>query len=117
MAKSLALYYSLPMRLPTFVAAFLIAGLAAGCSKSKPEQRAEERKGPSEERKGPAEERVYVTDEDGGNVVVISTSSDTVVTRIAVGKRPRGLRVSPDGTRLYVALSGLPKAGPGVDES
>jgi YVTN family beta-propeller protein len=34
-----------------------------------------------------------------------------------VGKRPRGLRISPDGTRLFVALSGLPKAGPGVDES
>lgn len=59
------------------------------------------------------EERVYVSDEDGGNVVVISTSSDSVVARIPVGKRPRGLRVSPDGTRLFVALSGLPKSGPG----
>jgi DNA-binding beta-propeller fold protein YncE len=27
------------------------------------------------------------------------------------------LRLSPDGTRLYVALSGSPIAGPGVDES
>jgi YVTN family beta-propeller protein len=66
---------------------------------------------------GPAEERVYVSDEDGGNVIVIGASSDSVVARIPVGKRPRGLRVSPDGTRLFVALSGLPKAGPGVDES
>jgi len=65
----------------------------------------------------PPDERVYVSDEDGGNVVVISTASDEVVTKIPVGKRPRGLRVSPDGTRLFVALSGLPKAGPGVDES
>jgi YVTN family beta-propeller protein len=63
------------------------------------------------------EERVYVTDEDGGNVVVVSTSTDAVIAQIPVGKRPRGVRVSPDGKRLYVALSGLPKAGPGVDES
>ena len=48
---------------------------------------------------------------------MLSTSDDSVVTRIAVGKRPRGLRISPDGTQLFVALSGLPKAGPGADES
>jgi YVTN family beta-propeller protein len=63
------------------------------------------------------EERVYVSDEDGGNVIVISTKSDSVIARIPVGKRPRGLRVSPDGTRLFVALSGVPRSGPGVDES
>ena len=34
-----------------------------------------------------------------------------------LGKRPRGVRVSPDGTKLFVALSGSPIAGPGVDES
>ena len=64
-----------------------------------------------------AEPRVYVSDEDGGAVVVLSTTSDAVIARIPVGKRPRGLRVSPDGTRLYVALSGLPKGGPNVKES
>jgi YVTN family beta-propeller protein len=84
----------------------IAAILLAGCSKSKQEPAA-----PA------AEERVYVSDEDGGNVVVLGTSSDSVLARIPVGKRPRGLRVSPDGTRLFVALSGLPKAGPGVDES
>ena len=36
---------------------------------------------------------------------------------IDVGKRPRGISVSPDGRQLYVALSGSPIAGPGVDES
>jgi YVTN family beta-propeller protein len=63
------------------------------------------------------EERVYVSDEDGGAVIVISAAQGAVVTRIPVGKRPRGLRVSPDGKRLFVALSGVPKSGPGVDDS
>ena len=36
---------------------------------------------------------------------------------IAVGKRPRGIKLSRDGKRLFVALSGSPIAGPGVDES
>jgi YVTN family beta-propeller protein len=87
-----------------FVCIACIAALFAGCSK-KPAG------APG------SEERVYVSDEDGGHVVVISAATDAVVTRIPVGKRPRGLRVSPDGKLLYVALSGLPKAGPGVDES
>jgi YVTN family beta-propeller protein len=39
-------------------------------------------------------------------VSVIDTRAERVVATIRVGKRPRGLRVSPDGARLYVALSG-----------
>jgi YVTN family beta-propeller protein len=97
MAEAFPVYYRLPMHLKILVAAVLIAA----CSKSK----------------GVPEERVYVSDEDGGNVIVLSTVDDSVVARIAVGKRPRGLRISPDGTQLFVALSGLPKAGPGADES
>jgi YVTN family beta-propeller protein len=95
------------MRSLVFIAAFLFAG----CNKK--EERVQAKEQPAQA-KG---ERVYVSDEDGGNVVVISTSSDAVIATIPVGKRPRGLRVSPDGTRLFVALSGLPKAGPGADES
>ena len=34
-----------------------------------------------------------------------------------LGKRPRGIRVSPDRTQLYIALSGSPISPPGVDES
>ena len=34
-----------------------------------------------------------------------------------MGKRPRGVKVSHDGKTLYVALSGSPRGGPGVDES
>src|SRR5687767_9523373 len=61
--------------------------------------------------------RVYVSDETGGAVVVIDPAAGRVVERIAVGKRPRGIRLSPDGKHLYVALSGSPIAPPGVDES
>jgi YVTN family beta-propeller protein len=65
----------------------------------------------------PAGPRVYVSDETGTEIVVIDAATRQVAQRIAVGKRPRGLRLSNDGTRLYVALSGSPIGGPGVDES
>ena len=42
--------------------------------------------------------KLYVSDETGGNIVVIDPEAGTVVTKIAVGKRPRGLRLSPDGS-------------------
>jgi len=60
-------------------------------------------------------ERVYVSDEDGGAIVVLDAAHDEVVARIPVGKRPRGLKISPDGKRLFVALSGSPKSPPGAD--
>jgi YVTN family beta-propeller protein len=61
--------------------------------------------------------RIYVSDETGTEVVVVDPQSRQVVQRIQVGKRPRGIRLSHDGTRLFVALSGSPIGGPGVDES
>ncbi len=60
---------------------------------------------------------VYVSDEAGGVVVAVDPDTAAVVARIPVGKRPRGLKVSRDGKLLYVALSGSPRAGPGVDEA
>ena len=65
----------------------------------------------------PAGPRVYVTDETGSRVVVIDPATRQVVRSIDVGKRPRGISVSHDGRLIYVALSGSPIAGPGVDES
>ncbi|HTU61741.1 MAG TPA: beta-propeller fold lactonase family protein, partial [Polyangiales bacterium] len=62
-------------------------------------------------------ELLYVSAEHSGEVVVVDPESAQVVQRIAVGKRPRGLMPSPDGKVLYVAKSGSPPAGPGVDES
>ncbi|HEV2295076.1 MAG TPA: beta-propeller fold lactonase family protein [Tepidisphaeraceae bacterium] len=63
-----------------------------------------------------AQPRVYVTNERSGDVSVIDTGSDRVVSTINVGKRPRGIRIRGDGKVAYVALSGSPIAPPGVDE-
>jgi YVTN family beta-propeller protein len=60
---------------------------------------------------------VWVSLEENGEVVSIDVAAAKVVDRIPVGKRPRGIKVSPDGKMLYVALSGSPRAAPGVDES
>ncbi len=61
--------------------------------------------------------RLYVSDERGGDVVIVDPDAGSVVGRIAVGKRPRGIQLSPDRKLLYVALSGSPIGGPNVDES
>lgn len=61
--------------------------------------------------------RAVVTNEDDGTVAVIDLRSYELIATIPVGNRPRGLRASRDGRTLYVALSGSPKAGPGVDVS
>lgn len=60
--------------------------------------------------------RVYVTNEGSGDVTVIDGQSLQVVATIPLGKRPRGIVADPGHRRLYVALSGSPLAGPGVDE-
>lgn len=65
----------------------------------------------------PGAYRVLVTNERAGTLSVIDGANRTVVATVSLGKRPRGLKTSPDGKFLYVALSGSPIAGPGVDES
>ncbi|MBK7116425.1 MAG: beta-propeller fold lactonase family protein [Proteobacteria bacterium] len=61
--------------------------------------------------------RVLVTNERAGTLSVIDGATRKVVATVPLGKRPRGLKASPDGKLLFVALSGSPIAGPGVDES
>lgn len=61
--------------------------------------------------------RVLVTNERTGSLSVIDGVTRKVVATVQLGKRPRGLKLSPDGKLLYVALSGSPIAGPGVDAS
>src|SRR5688500_9667890 len=61
--------------------------------------------------------RLYVTNENSGDLTVIDTATRQVISTISLGKRPRGIKVSPAGTTLYVALSGSPMAPPGTDES
>lgn len=56
--------------------------------------------------------RAYVSNEDDGTVTVLDTQRLAVIATVAVGKRPRGLALSRPGTRLYVAVSGLPKCPP-----
>lgn len=61
-------------------------------------------------------ERAYVSNEDGHTVSVFDTERGEVIATIAVGKRPRGLKLTRDGSRLFVALSGLPKCPPSVPD-
>src|ERR1700741_4533523 len=60
---------------------------------------------------------VYVTNETSGDLTIIDAATESAVATIPLGKRPRGIAASPDKKFLYVALSGSPVAGPGVDES
>jgi YVTN family beta-propeller protein len=60
---------------------------------------------------------VYVTNEASGDLSLIDGAKLTPAATMPLGKRPRGLQLSADGRMLYVALSGSPIAGPGVDES
>jgi YVTN family beta-propeller protein len=54
----------------------------------------------------------YVSNEDEDTVSVIDTSRKSVTATIHVGKRPRGMQLSRDGSRLYVAVSGRSKCPP-----
>jgi len=66
---------------------------------------------------GPADaSRLYVSNEDGQSVTVLDADSAAVIETIAIGKRPRGLKLTADGSRLYVAVSGLPKCPPSVPD-
>jgi YVTN family beta-propeller protein len=90
-----------PLRAPRLLAVLLPALLLCRTSAARAE----------------ALERLYISAEDGGDIVVVDPVAATVVGRIPVGKRPRGLKIAPDGKQLFVALSGSPRGGPGVDES
>lgn len=61
-------------------------------------------------------ERAYVSNEDGQTVTVIDAAKADVIATVNVGKRPRGLKLSKDGSKLYVAVSGLPKCPPSVPD-
>jgi YVTN family beta-propeller protein len=61
--------------------------------------------------------RLYVTNEVSGDMTVIDSATYRIIATVPLGKRPRGIHASPDRKTIYVALSGSPIAGPGVDES
>src|ERR1700739_676781 len=60
----------------------------------------------------PQSYQIYRPNEVSGDITIIDGSSFKVVGTLPVGKRPRGIHVSPDGKRVYVALSGTPIEGP-----
>ena len=102
--------------LRTLTLALVSAAIAAGCARQSPPEGSATGERPAAPASA-AHVRLYVSDETGGNVVVVDPDQGKVVERIAVGKRPRGILLSRDGRQVLVALSGSPIAGPGVDES
>jgi YVTN family beta-propeller protein len=54
---------------------------------------------------------IAVSNEKTGTISLVDPILKTAET-ISVGKRPRGIRTSPDGKYLYVAVSGSPMKGP-----
>src|SRR5258708_23553465 len=89
-------------------ASIVCGGVATACGGPAP---------PTSQNRGSASgPRLYVTNETSGDLSVIDARTESVVSTIPLGKRPRGIAVSPDHSTLYVALSGSPVAGPGVDE-
>jgi YVTN family beta-propeller protein len=93
--------------------------VAAACGGSEPGNTAATTTTPAAGTTTPAAPpiRVYVTNEASGDLTVIDGTAKTVVATAPLGKRPRGIKATPDGKSLYVALSGSPNAGPGVDPS
>jgi YVTN family beta-propeller protein len=59
---------------------------------------------------------VYVTNEASGDLTIIDAANNEVIATLPLGKRPRGIHVTPDRKNILVALSGSPIAPPGVDE-
>ena len=61
--------------------------------------------------------RIYISNERSGDISVIDSASNKVIATIPVGKRPRGIQLTPDGRTLYVALSGSPITPPGQERN
>jgi YVTN family beta-propeller protein len=97
--------------------AFLLCALAACGGSNQPAATTTHAPAPAAAPAAPPAVGVYVTNETGGDLSIIDTSTNAVVATIMLGKRPRGIVASPDRTLLYVALSGSAIGGPNVDES
>jgi YVTN family beta-propeller protein len=91
---------------------FAVCLALAGCNSAKPPANAAPET--AVESSAP---RIFVTNEVSGDLTVIDSGTRKVIATVPLGKRPRGIHASPDQKTLYVALSGSPIAGPGVDES
>ncbi|MFI5243532.1 MAG: cytochrome D1 domain-containing protein, partial [Gemmatimonadales bacterium] len=102
------------------IAAVMAAGTVAACNGEKkapaPDTTAAAAAKPAQTNFTTGGPYLFVSNEDGNDVTVIDSKTDSVVATLDPGQRPRGVRVSPDGQKLIVAVSGSPKGGPGVDE-
>jgi YVTN family beta-propeller protein len=58
---------------------------------------------------GRAKPLLFVSAEASGEVFVVDPVTTKVIEHIAVGARPRGLKLSPDGRQLFVAMAGPQK--------
>jgi YVTN family beta-propeller protein len=56
-----------------------------------------------------AKPMLLISAEASGEVVLVDPSTRTVVERVNVGARPRGLKLSADGRQLFVAMAGAQK--------
>src|SRR5665213_2149349 len=83
----------------------------SGCSSKTATQSAQQ---PEPESNAP---RIYVDNEVSGDMTIIDSGTNKVIATVPLGKRPRGIHASPDHKTIYIALSGSPIGGPGVDES
>ena len=52
--------------------------------------------------------QIFVSNEKSGELTIINGDDLKVVATFPIGKRPRGVRGSPDGKTVFVALSGTP---------
>src|SRR6516165_9946137 len=103
-------------RWPVIGAACALAAACGGGSTSdKPAAASASATAPADKPAPPPRVRVYVTNEWSGDLTVINGDTQAAIGTYKLGKRPRGIQPSPDGKSLYVALSGSPPAGPGVD--
>src|SRR4029077_9419334 len=93
-----------PMRVRVAAALFVAcaAGVPASCARESAQ---------------PGGVRIFVTNEISGVLSVVDPASQRVIATVPLGKRPRGIKVSPDRHSLYIALSGSPIGGPGVDRA
>ena len=92
----------------------MLALFVSGCSKP-PTETSEAKKDVTAQK--PSGYRIYVTCETSGELAIIDSNTMAVASTVKLGKRPRGVHASADGSTIYVALSGSPPEGPGVDES
>src|SRR6476620_4730036 len=99
-------------------AAALVALLAAGCGRGDAPPPTTDSAAAAVQAPPPGKALLaYVTNEDSQDLTIIDTRTDGVLATIPVGTRPRGVKVSPDGKTIFVALSGSPRCPPTMPDA